>query len=274
MRGGGGRGVMRAAAGLNEVQAADVGSSQKLSTLTVSRFLRIVRPYFLPTGFRERIAAASCFLFLGLSKACNLAAPSFLGIATDALVRKDLPGAVRAILMFGVLRLSVSIFEEAQRLVYLRVKEVAYHELACTTFEHLHTLSLNWHVSKQSGVVLRAMDRGISSASTVVDLLFLRLGPTLVEMVVIVVLFLAFYGNLRAGTKAAQMSARSATAVSRRIFLFRLFAGAVLVLSFVSYIVVTVCLTRRRVKIRQNMHAADNLATQVCRAYLQCPRSW
>jgi ABC-type multidrug transport system fused ATPase/permease subunit len=229
----GSRGV-RAAAGLRDAQA---DRPPPLTALTFSRFMRIVRPYFLPSGFRERIAAASCFLFLGLSKACNLAAPTFLGMATDALVRKDLDAAVRAVLLFGLLRFLVSIFEELQRLVYLRVKEVAYHELACSTFEHLHTLSLNWHVNKQSGVVLRAMDRGISSASTVVDLLFLRLGPTLVEMVVIVVLFLVYYGNFS--------------------------ASAVLVFSFILYFAVTVCLTRRRAKIRQNMHAADNQATQV-----------
>lgn len=53
--------------------------------------------------------------------------------------------------------------------------QAAYHEIAVRTFAHLHSLSLQWHISKRSGVVLRAMDRGIGSASTVVDNLFLRL---------------------------------------------------------------------------------------------------
>jgi ABC-type transport system involved in Fe-S cluster assembly fused permease/ATPase subunit len=82
------------------------------------------------------------------------------------------------IISFALLRFGVSAFEEVQRLVYLRVKEVAYHEIACRTFAHLHGLSLSWHISKRTGVVLRAVDRGISSASTVVEMLFLRLVST------------------------------------------------------------------------------------------------
>lgn len=172
-----------------------------------------------------------------MSKACNLVAPVFLGTATDALVRNDITGCFSAVITFGVLRLLVSVFEEFQRLVYLRVKEVAYLELATSTFKHLHDLSLHWHVSKQSGVVLRAMDRGISSASTVVDLLFLRLGPTLVEMLIIVILFGTLYASWR--------------------------AGLVLTLAFVLYVAVTVYLTRRRTKVRMNMHVADNKASQI-----------
>jgi hypothetical protein len=132
--------------------------------------------------------------------------PLFLGKATDALLRGELP--VGEIIVYVGLRFMVSLFEEGQRLVYLRVKQVrtscllsnagardvarqglrartrrcvprplqaAYHEIAVRTFAHLHSLSLQWHISKRSGVVLRAMDRGIGSASTVVDNLFLRL---------------------------------------------------------------------------------------------------
>ena len=235
---------MREAAGLGPRSGAPSDEPSKPSApLSWAQFFRIVKPYFLPRERNERISAAACFIFLGLSKACNLAAPSFLGLATDALVRRDVSSCFTNVLVFGLLRFAVSVFEELQRLVYLRVKEVAYLELATTTFKHLHQLSLNWHVSKQSGVVLRAMDRGISSASTVVDLLFLRLGPTLVEMVVIVALFATLYGSIR--------------------------AGAVLTFSFVLYFAVTVCLTRQRTKVRMNMHVADNKASQVCGPCIQ-----
>jgi ATP-binding cassette subfamily B protein len=115
------------------------------------------------------------FGVLGLSKVCSVAAPAYLGVATDGLLRGDAGAAASAILLYGVLRFGVSAFEEAQRLVYLRVKETAYHEIACRTFAHLHGLSLSWHISKRTGVVLRAVDRGIASAATVVDMLFLKL---------------------------------------------------------------------------------------------------
>ena len=233
----GGRGYMREAANLDRAGKGDSSEAKPATPLSWRQFFRIIKPYFLPSGFWERVSAAACFIFLGLSKACNLVAPAFLGTATDALVRRDLPACFSAVITFGVLRLLVSVFEELQRLVYLRVKEVAYLELATTTFKHLHELSLHWHVSKQSGVVMRAMDRGISSASTVVDLLFLRLGPTLIEMTVIVILFATLYASWR--------------------------SGVVLVAAFALYVGVTVYLTRQRTKIRMNMHVADNKASQV-----------
>lgn len=70
-------------------------------------------------------ACASCdcsFALLGLSKLFNLAAPIYLGLATDAIIHGSLP--VYYIIMFGSLRFLVSLMEEAQRLVYLRVKQV------------------------------------------------------------------------------------------------------------------------------------------------------
>lgn len=51
-------------------------------------------------------------------------------------------------------------------MVYLKVKQTAYVEIAEETFRHLHTLSLEWHLKKKMGNVLRSMDRGVSAANT------------------------------------------------------------------------------------------------------------
>lgn len=91
----------------------------------------------------------------------------------DAMTRQEFP--LMELIIYGILRFGVSTFEEVQRLVYLRVKQAAYHETAVAAFRHIHSLSLHWHINKRSGVVMKAMDRGISSASTVVDMLVLRM---------------------------------------------------------------------------------------------------
>ena len=205
------------------------------SRVTTKDYYTLLLPYFWPKDRWERVSAMSCFALLGLSKACGVASPAFLGRATDQLLRGNMP--IFDLLMFGALRFGVSGFEEAQKLVYLRTKEVAYHEIACRVFVHLHQLSLHWHISKRSGVVLRAMDRGISSASTVVDMLFLRLVPTLIEMGVLVAIFTGSYNSPN--------------------------ASVVLAVGFATYVGVTVCLTRWRRKARMKQHRTDNEANSI-----------
>jgi ABC-type transport system involved in Fe-S cluster assembly fused permease/ATPase subunit len=82
-----------------------------------------------------------------------------------------------------------SILKESQNYVYLGVQQTAYVEVAAKTFAHLHSLSLNWHLTKKTGSAMRSMDRGIESANTVVKYLFMYLFPTIIEAIVVCVIF-------------------------------------------------------------------------------------
>jgi ABC-type transport system involved in Fe-S cluster assembly fused permease/ATPase subunit len=61
------------------------------------------------------------------------------------------------------------------------------------TFSHLHTLSLNWHLSKKTGSVMKSMDRGSDGVGSLITYLFLFLIPALAECLAVVVLFFAEY---------------------------------------------------------------------------------
>ena len=205
--------------------ARDLGLERKAS---FRDWLHLMKPYFLPRTAKHRMSAVACYSCLGLSKLTSIAGPAYMGMATDGIVKGELP--VRAILMFTILRFVSSVCDESQRLLYLRVKEVAALELDCLSFEHLHNLSYAWHVGKRSGVVLQAMSRGSKAASDVVEMLFLRLVPTIAEMLVLVVIFAARYGSWR--------------------------SSLVLLASFLFYFGLTYKLTNRRTK----EHAKANLA--------------
>jgi ABC-type transport system involved in Fe-S cluster assembly fused permease/ATPase subunit len=69
------------------------------------------------------------------------------------------------------------------------VKQNAFAQVAQFTFRHLHNLSLQWHLQKKMGNVLRSMDRGIASADTVVSAIFLYMLPSLVECSIVFVIF-------------------------------------------------------------------------------------
>ncbi|CAH0475623.1 unnamed protein product [Peronospora belbahrii] len=153
------------------------------------KLMYILKPYFWPNGFSNKMRAASTYLVLILSKLSNLVAPLFMASATNALVSKDAGGAIQDIAIFSALTLVSKLFKEMQSLIYLKVKQTAYIELATLTYEHVQLLSYDWHVQKKLGDVLRSMDRGVESANSVVSYVFLYLIPTLGESVVVIVIF-------------------------------------------------------------------------------------
>ena len=100
------------------------------------------------------------------------------------------------------------------------------------TFRHLLNLSLDWHLRKKMGEVLRVMDRGISSADSVVNYLVLFLGPSLAECVVTLIVFFTKFDSPP--------------------------LSAVALLSFAVYVTLTVQITQWRKKFRTGQNKQDN----------------
>jgi ABC-type transport system involved in Fe-S cluster assembly fused permease/ATPase subunit len=174
---------------LPQVAADKPAEPAKPRGISFVKLVYILKPYFWPHGFTNKMRAGSTYFVLILSKLANLAAPLFMASATNALVAKDVVGAIRDIAIFSALTLVSKLFKELQSLIYLKVKQTAYIELATMTYEHVQSLSYDWHVQKKLGDVLRSMDRGVESANSVVSYVFLYLIPTLAESVVVIVIF-------------------------------------------------------------------------------------
>ncbi|GBG24175.1 ABC transporter ATP-binding protein [Hondaea fermentalgiana] len=212
------------------------GAEDKLppSQLSNAGLMRVMKPYFWPRGFMNKLRCLLTWVFLGLSKACNLASPLYIGKAVQELSEAGTTeGTVFFhIVMFSGLTLGSKLLKEMQNVVYLKVKQTAYVEVAEETFTHLHALSLEWHLKKRMGNVLRSMDRGVSAANTLVTYLFLYLLPSVAECVVV---FVIFYSHFDIPTV-------SATAF----------------ISFVAYSTLTVQITLWRKKFREKTNLHDN----------------
>ncbi|KAI9912177.1 hypothetical protein PsorP6_009274 [Peronosclerospora sorghi] len=163
--------------------------SEKPRGISFVKLMYILKPYFWPQGLSNKARAASTYVVLILSKLANLSAPLFMASATNALVAKNVATAISNIAVFSALTLVSKLFKELQSLIYLKVKQTAYIELATLTYEHVQSLSYDWHVQKKIGDVLRSMDRGVESANSVVSYVFLYLIPTLAESVIVIVIF-------------------------------------------------------------------------------------
>jgi ABC-type transport system involved in cytochrome bd biosynthesis fused ATPase/permease subunit len=131
------------------------------------------------------------------SKTANIIAPLFIAHATDALAESP-PNFRRAAEGVGAYCgciLVNKVLKEMQSLVYLRVQQTAFIEISETTFTHLHKLSLEWHLKKKMGDVLRSMDRGVTASNQMVQYVFLYLFPTLVECLVVCMIFLLHFNE-------------------------------------------------------------------------------
>jgi len=194
----------------NGEEAPEDPEGQYKSSLSFMQTLKVMKPYFWPTTgtsmeiFMNRARAISTWGFVIISKFSNIIAPIYLQRATN-LVAIALADGVLTIsqamvfnlLAYAFLRFVSQACKEAQSLVYIKVQQAAYVEISDTTFAHLHNLSLDWHLRKKMGNVVRSMDRGIQAAQSTMQYVFLYLFPTIGEGVAVIFVFLAHFGNAR-----------------------------------------------------------------------------
>jgi len=173
-------------------------AQSKNSTLSSSAIATLLKPYVWPdktadSAIMNRARAIMTWACVILSKVCNLSAPILLGKASTALAHQDYTKTIYLSTGYAAVQFLGSMFKEGQSLVYLRVAQAAFVQLSETTFVHLHRLSLDWHLQKKLGEVMRSMDRGIAACDTLMKYLFLWLIPSLAECVIVCIMFATYY---------------------------------------------------------------------------------
>jgi ABC-type multidrug transport system fused ATPase/permease subunit len=174
---------------------------QEQNKIHLSTLRPLLRPYFWPdetanTAFGNRIRAVSTWVCVILSKVCNLVSPLYLGWASTALAHGQIYDCIWYSVAYSVISWFGSTLKECQSLVYLEVAQAAFVQLSETAFGHLHRLSLDWHLKKKLGEVIRSMDRGIAACDTLMKYLFLWLAPALIECVVVCGIFATYFQYL------------------------------------------------------------------------------
>ena len=162
---------------------------------TDSDTLRRLLPYLW--HYKWRVMAALAFM-VG-AKLANVGVPVLLKHLIDAMTLK--PGDPRAVLVvpaalllgYGVLRLSVSAFTELRELVFAKATQGAARRIALETFEHLHGLSLRFHLERQTGGMTRDIERGVRGIESLISYSLYSIVPTRIEIAwVLVILSVQF----------------------------------------------------------------------------------
>ena len=199
---GGGKGKNRGHGG--GYGRVDDGDEKKSKNLTIRELMLVLGPFFWPNegtdgAVLNRIRSTLTWVMVALSKTCSLIAPLYLSAGTNELTVGNYSRAATNIGIFCSLRFGSTFFKEAQSIVFLKVKQQAYIQLAETTFAHLHELSLNWHLTKKTGNVIRSMDRGTEAASQLVSNVFLFLGPAILECIAVCIIFFTHFNSVPLG---------------------------------------------------------------------------
>ena len=143
--------------------------------------------------YRGRVALALAALVL--AKVANVGIPLVLKEIVDALDQNDvilvLPLAF--LLGYGALRLASSLFNEMRDSVFARVRHGAMRKVSIRVLEHLHSLSLRFHLERKTGGISRDIERGTRSVSSLLNYMVFSILPTLVEVTLIAAILLGKY---------------------------------------------------------------------------------
>ncbi|RQO80506.1 ABC transporter ATP-binding protein/permease [Acidovorax sp. FJL06] len=139
--------------------------------------------------YKWRVIAA--IVFMVGAKFANVGVPLLLKTLVDAMSLQ--PGDPAALLVvpgglllaYGALRLSTSLFTELRELVFAKATQGAARSIALQTFEHLHALSLRFHLERQTGGMTRDIERGVRGIESLISFTLFNVVATLVEVVLV-----------------------------------------------------------------------------------------
>jgi ATP-binding cassette subfamily B protein len=210
------------------------------------RTVRRVSPYLWPKNpdqawVKRRVLLA--LLALALSKVIAVATPFLFKAAVDGLARNNevtdglilILGAGGLMFAYGFFRLASVGFGELRDAIFARVGQRALRSLALETFEHIHALSLRYHITRKTGGLSRIIERGVKGIDFLLRFLLFSIIPLLIEL----------------------------TLVATILFIvFDVWYLAVIVIMIISYVWFTFTVSEWRVKIRKEMNDQDTDANQ------------
>jgi ABC-type transport system involved in Fe-S cluster assembly fused permease/ATPase subunit len=138
--------------------------------------------------FRGRVLL-SLALLLG-AKLASVTVPLVLKDIIDTLgkTQASLVLPLALIIAYGLLRFSSTTFADLRDVVFAKVTQRAMRRVSLVVFEHLHALSLRFHLERQTGGITRDIERGSKAISSLVGFLLFRITPTVLEILMVAVI--------------------------------------------------------------------------------------
>jgi len=138
----------------------------------------------LPYLWEFKVRVILALALLVLAKLANVSVPLVLKEIVDALDQPRAELVLPAFLLigYGVLRLCSTLFGELRDAIFAKVTQRAIRRVAIKVFMHLHSLSLRFHLERQTGGVSRDIERGTRGISFLLNFMLFNILPTLLEI--------------------------------------------------------------------------------------------
>ena len=208
---------------------------------TIFNTFKLLLPFIWPRSRNDlKIRVVFAGLSMILAKVASVYTPLILGNAVDSLnelsngINLLLYVPIAIIISYGLVRIASFALNEIRDALFSKVSQNAIRRVSLKVFKHLHFLSLDFHLSRQTGGLNRYIDRGTKGIDFLLRYVLFNVVPTFVELVLVIIILLTLYGLQYA------------------------------IITFVTisiYVFLTFTITQWRLQFRKDMNAADNAAS-------------
>ncbi|KAF7731683.1 Homocysteine S-methyltransferase 1 [Apophysomyces ossiformis] len=199
--------------------------------------MRKLLPYIWPKkSLQLQVYVILCFALMLLGLAVSVALPNQIGVIVNNMGEGTGKFAWAAVLVYVGLRFlqgGSGLIQTVQNWLWIPIGQYTTREISVKMFAHLHGLSLDFHINRKTGEVLRVMDRGTSSIVQLLSQILFQIFPAIAQILVAVVYF---------------------TIAFSPVF------GFIVFVTMAFYLFVTVAMTEWRTKFRRRMIDLDNFA--------------
>ena len=205
---------------------------------TYLKTFKLLFPFLWPnkrSDLRRRVSLA--LICLILAKVASVYTPLILGRSVDSLT--ELSSGINLLMLipialiisYGVARIASLTFEGMRDALFSKVSQHAIREVSLTIFKHLHSLSLQFHLNRQTGALSKFIDRGTKGIDFLLRYVIFNVVPTFIEIILVSIILLNLYGY---------------------------FYALITIITITIYVILTFIITQWRVQFRRDMNSADN----------------
>jgi len=205
---------------------------------TYLKTFKLLFPFLWPnkrSDLRKRVSLA--LICLILAKVASVYTPLILGRSVDSLT--ELSSGINLLMLipialiisYGVARIASLTFEGMRDALFSKVSQHAIREVSLTIFKHLHSLSLQFHLNRQTGALSKFIDRGTKGIDFLLRYVIFNVVPTFIEIILVSIILLNLYGY---------------------------FYALITIITITIYVILTFVITQWRVQFRRDMNSADN----------------
>ena len=162
---------------------------------------KLLLPYLWPkkrSDLRTRVSFAVAALVL--AKIASVSTPLVLGGAVNSLTKLSaginlfMLVPVALIIAYGVARIISFTFVAIRDALFSKVSQHSIRQISLNMFKHLHNLSLQFHLNRQTGALAKYIDRGTKGIDFLLRYVLFNVVPTFFEIFLVSGILFYLYG--------------------------------------------------------------------------------